>query len=340
MRVIQLGIGGMGNHWLDRLLPLESVDYVAFVEINEEIAKAQAERHGLDESRIYPSLEAALEKHEADVVVSILPPAFRIETLATCIKHNIPLIAEKPLAENMADAYKQLEMANESGLYYSITQNYRYEMPFQTLKQILDSGELGKIDAVHVAHYRAMKLSGFRAEMPYPLLNDMSIHHCDLMRFLLGSDPISLYGQSWPSFYKGIKGRMAASAIITFPDDVHVSYDAAWGTSGLSTTFNGDWRFDGEKGSLILKDDVITIQKIIIGEDGKESFTPVEERPLVTLERSSQANFLHELGEAQKNGNRAATSIQDNIKSLQMVFDLIESSETGQTIQFNREGRL
>jgi predicted dehydrogenase len=337
MRVIQLGIGGMGNHWLDCLKPLDFVDYVAFVEINETIAKAQAAKHGLDTSRIYPSLEAALQAQEADVVISILPPQFRIETLATCIQANIPLLAEKPLAENMADAYKQLEMANESGLYYTITQNYRYEPLFQTLKQILASGELGKIDAISVSHYRAMKLSGFRAEMPYPLLNDMAIHHFDLLRFLLGTEPDSIFGQSWPSSYKGIKGRMAASAILNFPDDIHVAYNAAWGTSGISSSFNGDWRIDGEQGSLTAIDDVIRIQKLIKTKDG-ESLTELQEVPLLKLPYRSQAYFLHELREAQKHSGHAATSIQDNIKSLQMVFDLIESSETGQTIQFKKEG--
>jgi predicted dehydrogenase len=334
MRVIQLGIGGMGNHWIERLKPLDFVEYVAFVEINETIAKAQAKKHELDTSRIYPSLEAALENVEADVVVSILPPQFRIETLATCIEHNIPLIAEKPLAETMADARKQVEMANASGLYYAITQNYRYEAPFQTLKQILDSGEIGRIDAISVSHYRTLKLTGFRAEMPYPLLNDMAIHHFDLLRFLLGTDPDTIFGQSWASPYKGIKGKMAASAILNFPNDVHVSYNAAWGTSGIDTTFNGNWRIDGELGALTVIDDVIRIQKLVKAPDKSESVTTLEERPLIKLPYSAQAYFLHELAETLAGKKQPATSVQDNVKSLQMVFDLIHSSETGQTVQF------
>jgi predicted dehydrogenase len=336
MRLIQLGIGGMGNHWLERLKPMDFIDYVAYVEINETIAKAQAAKHALDESRIYPSLETALENVEADVVVSILPPQFRIETLATCIQHKIPLIAEKPLAESMRDADTQLKMANTSGLYYAIAQNYRYEPLFQTLKQILDSSELGKIDAISISHYRAMKLSGFRAEMPYPLLNDMAIHHFDLLRFLLGREPKTIFGQSWASDYKGIKGRMAASAILNFPDEIHVAYNAAWGTSGQSSSFNGDWRIDGEKGVLTVVNDVIQIQKLVKAKDGSESLTDLEERPNLSIPFSSQAYLLHELKESR--GKQAATSIQDNIKSLQMVFDLIQSSETGQTIQFIRKG--
>src|SRR5688500_17840487 len=114
-------------------------------------------------SCIYPSLEEALKNVKADVVLSILPPQFRIETLASCIEHKIPLIAEKPLAETMADARKQLEMATANGHYYVITQNYRYEPLFQTLKQVLESGELGNIDSISISHYRTMKLTGFRA---------------------------------------------------------------------------------------------------------------------------------------------------------------------------------
>ncbi len=40
MRVIQVGIGGMGNAWLGAVQRSPQVEYAALVEINPEIARA------------------------------------------------------------------------------------------------------------------------------------------------------------------------------------------------------------------------------------------------------------------------------------------------------------
>jgi hypothetical protein len=42
MKVIQVGIGGMGAAWLKTVLASGEVDYAALVEVNPDIAKTQA----------------------------------------------------------------------------------------------------------------------------------------------------------------------------------------------------------------------------------------------------------------------------------------------------------
>lgn len=336
MRVIQMGIGGMGNAWLERLMPFDFVTFAGFVEVDAAVAQAQAKKHLLDERLIFPTLEAALETVEADAVIAVIPPQYRIETLQTCIDNNLGLLAEKPLAENMADAQRQVDMANQSGLLYMIAQNYRYKPEFQTIKAILDSGELGSIDAITVSHYRGVKFTGFRAEMPYPLLNDMTVHHFDLLRFLLGSEPDTIYGQTWSTVWNEQKGKMSAFAILNFPQNIRVSYSASWVSNGHASSFNGDWRIDCEKGVLTLVNDVIMVQKRS-GSDGIWfKYADLEERLPTPLEYNPQAYLAYELREGLNNGYRPATTVQDNIKTLQMVFDLIESCESGHSIRCSK----
>ena len=50
---------------------------------------------------------------------------------------------------------------------------------------------------------------------------------------------------------------------------------------------------------------------------------------LVEPEFAAQARLLHEFYEAVIQGKPVATTCQDNIKSLDIVFDVIKSCETG-----------
>lgn len=332
MRIIQMGMGGMGNAWLERLMPLPFVDYVGFVEVNDEIASAQADVYDIDSTLIFKTLPDAIAAVEADAVISIIPPQYRTETLQTCIDANLPLMAEKPLAETLEDAYLQAKMADESGLMYVITQDYRYKPGLYTIKQILESGEPGAIGSVTVAHYWGFKFDGFRAEMPHPLMNDMAVHHFDLMRYFLGTEPVSIFGKSWKPGWSENSGKMAAHALMTFPDDVHVAYTASWVTQGVPTSFDGEWRFECEKAVLSYVNDIITVQ-FRDGLYGKNfTYLPAEERQPVEMDHFRQPYLAQELNNYIVSGKKPVTTVQDNIKTLQMVFDVIESGETGQII--------
>ena len=47
MKVIQAGIGGIGNVWLRTVLDSPEVEFAGFVEIDEDIAAKQVAVHGL-----------------------------------------------------------------------------------------------------------------------------------------------------------------------------------------------------------------------------------------------------------------------------------------------------
>ncbi|MGJ3241312.1 MAG: Gfo/Idh/MocA family protein [Anaerolineae bacterium] len=333
MRIIQMGIGGMGNAWLERLSPLPFVDYVGFVEIDDTTAHQQAVAHDLNPALIFKTLPEALANVEADAVIAVIPPEYRIETLQTCIDANLPLMAEKPLAETLEDAYIQLKMADESGLLYVITQDYRYKEGLYTIKQILDSGELGKIDAVTVAHYWGFEFNGFRAEMPNPLMNDMAVHHFDLLRYFIGSEPHTLYGQSWSPGWNKLDGKMSAHVLMTFPDDVRVAYTASWVSNGLNTSFDGEWRFDCELGTLTYVNDMITIQKRDSMNGVNYTYQLSEHRDPLELTYTRQSYLAYQLNAYITQDIIPPTTVQDNIHTLQMVFDVMESSETNQIIR-------
>ncbi|MCB0087723.1 MAG: Gfo/Idh/MocA family oxidoreductase, partial [Caldilineaceae bacterium] len=76
MKVIQVGMGGMGNAWLNAVTASPNVTYAGFVEVNDAIAEAQAGKYGLDGGVIFQTLTEALDRVEADGVINVTPPQF------------------------------------------------------------------------------------------------------------------------------------------------------------------------------------------------------------------------------------------------------------------------
>jgi predicted dehydrogenase len=197
-------------------------------------------------------------------------------------------------------------------------------MPAQTLKKTLDSGVIGPIGAVHVEFFKGPHFGGFREEMAYPLIIDMSIHHFDLMRFFLGSDPVQVFGRSWNPPWSWFKGDASASVILDFANGIHVSYDGSWCSQGRETDWNANWRFEGTNGIVMMVNS--QVYTVLTGTDGRMMDT-------VYMERTGQAYLLQEFYEAVTQGKPAVTTCQDNIKSLGIVFDVVQSFETGTVVR-------
>jgi len=324
MKVIQVGIGGMGNAWLRAVQESPNVEYAALVEVNDAIAAAQVERFNLQGIAVYRTLPEALKAVEVDGVINVTPPQFHQEVSVTALEAGVPVLSEKPLADTFEAAQAIVDKANETGVLHMITQNYRYRRATQTLKQTLASKAMGEIGSATVEFFRGTHFGGFREEMPYPLIIDMSIHHFDLMRFFLDNDPVSVFGRSWNPPWSWYKGDASASVTLEFMNDVFVSYNGSWCSQGREIGWNAHWRFECEKGVVFMEDDVVYTQPT----DGEPA-----EVPPVKMERTEQAYLLHEFYEAVTHGVPPATTSQDNIKSLAIVFDVVRSFETGQVVR-------
>ena len=118
MRVIQLGIGGMGNTWLNAARRSDVVEYAGFVEINDNIAREQAgPAYGLDPASIYKTLPEALNKLDADAVIDVTPPRFHKANSLTALEAGLPVLSEKPLAHTLEERASDRRQSARDGSY-------------------------------------------------------------------------------------------------------------------------------------------------------------------------------------------------------------------------------
>ncbi len=326
MNVIQVGMGGMGNAWLRAVQHSANVDFAGFVEINDDIGAMQAEKYGLDRALIFRTLDDALAHVAADGVINVTPPQFHRDVSVQALRAGLPVLSEKPLADTPDAAHAIVQAADETGVLHMVAQNYRYNTATQTLKRTLAAGELGEIGAMAVEFFRGPHFGGFREEMAYPLIIDMSIHHFDLMRFFLERDPVTVFGRSWNPPWSWFAGDASAAVTLGFAGGVTVSYIGSWCSQARETSWNANWRVECSRGVVSLVDNQVYTQ--LTGQE------PALVEP-VTLERDGQSYLLEEFYRAVTTGTAPATTCQDNIKSLEIVFSTVRSFETGQVIAFS-----
>jgi predicted dehydrogenase len=324
MKVIQVGIGGMGNAWLRAVQDSAEVAYAGFVEVNEAVAAEQVAKYGLAGLPVFKSLDEALHQVQADGVINVTPPQFHKAVSLTALEAGVPVLSEKPLADTRQAALEIVATAERTGVLHMVTQNYRYKPPIQTLKKALIEGGMGPVGAVHIDFFKGPHFGGFREEMAYPLIIDMSIHHFDLMRFFLDSDPLSVFGRSWNPPWSWFQGDASASVMLDFANGVQVSYNGSWCSQGRETGWNANWRFECANGVVAMVDDQVYTQG---------TGTEPQQVEMALPERTDQVYLLHEFYEAVTTGKPPVTTCQDNIKSLGIVFDVVASFESGQVVR-------
>jgi predicted dehydrogenase len=250
---------------------------------------------------------------------------------------GIPVLSEKPLAGTLEDAQAIVNTANKTGVLHMVAQNYRYTALAQTAKSVLDSGELGDIGSISVSFFKGPHFGGFRELMLYPLIIDMSIHHFDMMRFLLGHNAKEIYARSWNPSWSWYKGDACATVSILFDNGITASYNGSWCSQGMETTWNANWRFECANGILAIEDDAIYIQRQMGLENvGTRQHIKTDEKslvPLVPMSLQAQDYLLQEFYEAVTSNKTPKTTAQDNIHTMQFVFNTIRACETGGIIR-------
>jgi len=326
LKLIQVGIGGMGDTWVRTVLASSEMEYAAWVDIDRHTLEQQSQKYGFDINHCYTSLEQALERERADGLINVTPPAAHEAICMTALAAGLPVLTEKPLASSLAAAKRLVSMAEQAGLTLMVAQNYRYQPLTMTLHELISKkGILGQVGQVAVQFFKGPHFGGFREEMEFPLLVDMAIHHFDLMRYILGKDPQSVRGKSWNPPWSWFRGDASVALLFTFQEGLPVVYTGSWCAMGAETSWNGDWRIEGERGVLLSQKD-----QIYLGIPNKRE---LEKVPLLSCERTGQAYLLHEFFLALTEGYIPRTRGADNIKSLEMVFGAIEAVHTGNIVR-------
>ena len=117
--------------------------------------------------------------------MAVIPAALHYEADRLAMEKGMSVISEKPLAMNLNEAVKLFELKKAP----CKTEVYGFaELPLETTQQnnkkAINDGLIGNIESILLEFRQQEDLQGYRKDLAKPLLEDMAIHHFDLIRFL------------------------------------------------------------------------------------------------------------------------------------------------------------
>lgn len=331
----------MANGWLEAIAKTpgltEKVDLVGLVDLDRAAAQKLSEKHNLSGVTIGTDLDAMLAKVRPDIVFDVVVPGGREDVVTTALSQGCHVLSEKPMAASMDAARRLVAAADAAGRMHAVVQNRRYHPGIRRMREMLDSGVLGKLNAIHCDFFIGAHFGGFREDMDNVLLLDMAIHTLDAARYVSDQQPVAVYCYETNPKSSWYRHGASANAIFEFSDDVTITYRGSWCAEGANTSWEGSWRIVGSKGTLIW-DGAENFEANIV--DGEEGFF----RPLKTVEIPSpqnedkthgHASVILDFVQAVETGVPPETAGSDNIKSLAMVFGAIESARAKKRVEIN-----
>lgn len=347
MRLIQAGVGGYGSSWLYAVRECNGFEHVALVDPNPDFLKEAGQITGLSPDKFYTSLSDAISEVRADGLIDCTPASCHYDTTTTALRAGLHVLCEKPMSDNMAAARAMVHTAEEFQRTLMVTQQYRYQDQPRFLRSMIADGTIGDIDHLVVEFQLQALLAGWRRTMRHPLIMDMSVHHFDLMRYLLGANALRVQALTWNPSVSNTQGDMNAFIWIEFEGGVRINYTGSFASPGSDTGWNGRWDITGTRGSLVWnqKDDWGPIRLFKQGANPANYqiphiFTPLPEVWGQPVWASSIGPVGHHYDLYHWNACIQAdvepeTSGKDNLHTLALTFAAIKAADSGQVVEVN-----
>ena len=324
-------MGSWGRDWAWRIIPgVKAVKLVGCVDLDPAALALTRSEIGVPADRCFTSLDAALEATEPDAVLitTLLPghvPVARAALLAG--KH---VLCEKPFARSVAHARRLVQLAASRDLVLMVSQNYRFFPAVRRVRRLVAEEALGELGQVWVDFRRYSPVGpggpGTHHKYEEPLLVDMSIHHLDLMRFILGKEAQSVSCYSWNPRWSGFTGPPTAVASIVFDGGLVVSYRGSWISAAPSTPWAGEWRMEFERGDVLWTSrgedsspaDVVIVQRR--GQAPNNLIVPA-------LKHIDRWGTLAEFADAVQTHREPLSSGRENLRTLALMNAAVDSAK-------------
>ena len=276
--------------------------------------------------RAYLDIQTMLDQEQPDLVSLSLPNQGHFAATRQVIQAGVPLLVEKPLVFNLAEADILLDEAAKRNLFFAINFNHRYARPLQMAQQAIAANRLG--DLV----FASWRFGGEgSSDHPQANLIETQCHAFDQLEQLCG--PIdSVMAQMTDKTGKGYRTLVLALHFANGAVGSLVgSYDSSYAYPDTHRL-----EINGTHGRILVED---TVRQYSFQPSGSETgevwqagyFNDRDREFHRTFDRHMDALFA-----AFKQGAPPPIHAQAGRRALALAYAAIESFETGRRIMIEQ----
>ena len=254
MKVALIGCGFMGRMHANVYGVLDDAELVGVVDHRPEKLEEFSQQFGVE---AFESLERLFSAKDVDAVDICLPTFKHKDATVKAAQSGKHVFCEKPMALTVEDADAMIQAIESAGVRLMIGHCIRFWPEYALLKEISDSGRLGKLKSINLTRFgeypswSSDNWLGDESKSGGGAL-DMHIHDTDYALYLLGQ-PDEVYS-------RGTIDERGVSQIfttMTFSDAV-AHLEGGWNLPH-KTPFKMAFRAIFERGAAIMDDGPMTI---------------------------------------------------------------------------------
>ncbi len=262
LKVGIIGTGWIAESHVDSYKKMPDVEVVALADIIPGKAAAFAQKFGVPNARIYGHHSEMLAAEELDAVSVCTYNMQHACCTIDCLKKGIPVLLEKPMCVTLEEAVAIRKAEKETGKFVSVGFQPRFDKNMQMVKQVVQSGELGKVYYIQTGggRRRGIPNSTFIEKKTAGIgaLGDIGCYSLDMVLNAIGY-PKPLTVSAYTSNYFGTNPKENgpdaarfnvddfAAAFIRLEGDIILDFRISW---AMHLDTPGDTVILGTKGAL------------------------------------------------------------------------------------------
>jgi predicted dehydrogenase len=186
-------VGFRHGHILSFIARARELDYCELVGVVEESDDSSLlERAGVE--RTHATFDELLEDVECDVVATAQYSGKRGALIIKALEHGKHVICDKPMCVSIAELERIKQLCAEKGLEISMQLSMRFVALYQTMRSVIQDGEIGEFLAASLSGQHPLGYGTTRPAWYFEpgkhggTINDIFIHGADMLRYCTGHE--------------------------------------------------------------------------------------------------------------------------------------------------------
>jgi len=267
----------------------------------------------------YGSYEALIASGAVDAIYNPLPNSEHAAWSIRCAEAGIPTLCEKPLASSADEAQRMVDAFKERDVLFAEAFMYRFHPQSRRVKQLVDEGAVGKIQAMMAAFTFPISDEGnirLSKALAGGSVMDVGCYCLNVIRFMTAEEPDAVKAIAHIGQESQVDESM--SGVLSFPSGVIAHFD-----SGLRTYRAHTYEIRGTEGRIqvdegfVMAADQDTVIKLWQGSDYEEITIPAA---------NSYTLMAEDFADALINNRPPRFDPQDGVNNMRVIDRLYDSA--------------
>lgn len=344
MSEIGFGIIGCGNIATIHAKAIQAIPNAklrAFYSHHRPKAEQMARQFGAD---CESNLGSFLERQDISVVSICTPSGTHADLGIQVARAGKHVVVEKPIDVSLEKATLLIRACRAAGVKLAVIFQSRFLPSVQILKTAIERNRLGRIlmsDAYVKWHrtreyYNSARWRGTLALDGGGALINQAIHTIDLLQYFTG--PVaSVFGFAERQLHSYIEGEDTAVAVLKFRNG---ALGVIEGATSIAPGFSRRIEIHGEKGSVVLDGNDISVWKLADSGEEEEALARLKERDLsngasdpMALDIGGHRRQMEDLIAAIRENRPPTVDGAEGLKALEIVLGIYRSARERKLVE-------